>query len=74
MKTPSSRIMKGLSNNNNDNNNNIMIIIIIVIIIIIIINEIKYCALELLEGRLALNPGLNLTRISFSCVQKRFLG
>ena len=29
---------------------------------------------QLFEGRLALNPGLNLTRISFSCVQKHFLG
>ena len=24
------------------------------------------------EGRLALNPGLNLTRVSLSCVQKHF--
>ena len=29
---------------------------------------------ELLEGRLALNLGLYLTWVSFSCVQKRFLG
>ena len=29
---------------------------------------------QLFEGRLALDPGLNLTRISFSCVQKHFLG
>ena len=29
---------------------------------------------QLLEGRLALNPGLNLTRVSFSFVQKHFLG
>ena len=29
---------------------------------------------QLFEGRLALNPGLNLTRVSFSCVQKYFLG
>ena len=29
---------------------------------------------QLFEGRLALNPGLNLTRVSFSCVQKHFLG
>jgi len=29
---------------------------------------------QLFEGRLALNPGLNLTRVSFSCVQKLFLG
>ena len=29
---------------------------------------------QLFKGRLALNPGLNLTRVSFSCVQKHFLG
>ena len=29
---------------------------------------------QLFEGRLALNPGLNLIRLSFSCVQKYFLG
>ena len=29
---------------------------------------------QLFEGRLALNPGLNLTRVSFSFVQKHFLG
>ena len=29
---------------------------------------------QLFEGRLALNPGLNLTRVSLSCVQKHFLG
>ena len=29
---------------------------------------------HLFEGRLALNPGLNLTRVSFSYVQKLFLG
>ena len=29
---------------------------------------------ELFEGRLALNPGLKLTRVSLSCVQKHFLG
>ena len=29
---------------------------------------------QLLEGRLALNPGLNLTLASFSCFQKHFLG
>ena len=29
---------------------------------------------QLFEGRLALNPGLNLTLVSFSCVQKHFLG
>ena len=29
---------------------------------------------QLLEGRLSLNPGLNLTQVSFSYVQKLFLG
>ena len=29
---------------------------------------------QMFEGRLALNPGLNLTRVSLSCVQKHFLG
>ena len=29
---------------------------------------------QLLESRLALNPGLNLTRVSFSGVQKHFVG
>ena len=29
---------------------------------------------ELFEGQLALNPGLKLTRVSFSCIQKHFLG
>ena len=29
---------------------------------------------QLFEGRLALKPGLNLTLVSFSCVQKHFLG
>ena len=29
---------------------------------------------QLFEGRLVLNPGLNLTRVSFSFVQKHFLG
>ena len=29
---------------------------------------------QLSKGRLALTPGLNLTQISFSCVQKHFLG
>ena len=33
-----------------------------------------YNRARLFEGRLALNPGLNLTRVSFSCVQKHFLG
>ena len=28
---------------------------------------------QLFEGGLALNPGLNLTMVSFSCVQKHFL-
>ena len=28
---------------------------------------------QLFEGRLALNPGLNLTQVSFSHVQKHFL-
>ena len=28
---------------------------------------------QLFEGQLALNPGLTLTRVSFSCVQKHFL-
>ena len=28
---------------------------------------------QLFKGRLALNPGLNLTLVSFSCVQKHFL-
>ena len=26
------------------------------------------------QSRLALTPGLNLTRVSFSCVQKHFFG
>ena len=29
---------------------------------------------QLFEGRLALNLGLNLTRVSFSFIQKHFLG
>ena len=29
---------------------------------------------QLFEGRLALNPGLNLTPVSFSLVQNHFLG
>ena len=29
---------------------------------------------QLFEGQLVLNPGLNLTQVSFSCVQKLFLG
>ena len=33
----------------------------------------SYPRAQLFEARLALNPGLNLTRISFSCVQKHFL-
>ena len=28
---------------------------------------------QLFEGQLVLNPGLNLTRVSFSLVQKHFL-
>ena len=37
----------------------------------------KFCIklrAQLFEGRLALNPELNLTLVSFSCVQKHFLG
>ena len=29
---------------------------------------------QLFESRLAPNPGINLTRVSFSCVEKHFLG
>ena len=29
---------------------------------------------QFFEGRLALNLGLNLTLVSFSCAQKHFLG
>ena len=29
---------------------------------------------QLFEGCLALNPGLNFTQVSFSCVQKHSLG
>ena len=32
------------------------------------------CWAQMFEGRLALNPGLNLTRVSLSCVKKHFLG
>ena len=32
------------------------------------------CRAQLFEGRLALNPGLNLARVSFSFVPKHFLG
>ena len=35
--------------------------------------EIKFRA-QLFEGRLVLNPGLNLTRVSFRCVQKHLPG
>ena len=28
---------------------------------------------QLFEGRLAINPGLNLTWVSFPCIQKHFL-
>ena len=44
--------------------------------LIIIVNRGKCSTIwraQLLEGRLALNPGLNLTQVSFSCVQKHFL-
>ena len=34
----------------------------------------QFIRAQLFEGRLALNPGLNLTRVSFSFVQKHFLG
>ena len=37
-------------------------------------NRNKLFRAQLLEGRLSLNPGLNSTRVSFSCVQKHFLG
>ena len=33
-----------------------------------------YILAQLFESRLALNPGLNLTRVSFSGVQKHFVG
>ena len=33
-----------------------------------------YTWAQLFERRLAFNPGLNLTLVSFSCVQKHFLG
>ena len=33
-----------------------------------------YYRAQMFEGRLARNPGLNLTRVSRSCVQKHFLG
>ena len=36
-------------------------------------NKVKLRA-QLLESRLALNPGLNLTWVSFSGVQKHFVG
>ena len=36
--------------------------------------EVKNSRAQLFEGRLALNPGLNLSRVSFSGVQKHFLG
>ena len=36
-------------------------------------SHLKYWA-QLFEGRLALNPGLNETRVSFSSVQKLFFG
>ena len=34
----------------------------------------KKTGAQLFEGRLALNLGLNLTRVSFSFIQKHFLG
>ena len=34
----------------------------------------KYHRAQLFEGRIGLNLGLNLTQVSFSCVQKHFLG
>ena len=37
------------------------------------VNTLNFRA-QLFEGRLALNLGLNLTRVSLSCVQKHFLG
>ena len=33
-----------------------------------------YTWAQLFKSRLAFNPGLNLTLVSFSCVQKHFLG
>ena len=39
-----------------------------------VIRVIGFTRAQLLKGRLALNPGLNLTRVSFSCVEKHFLG
>ena len=38
------------------------------------LNEKVATRAQLFEGRIALNPGLNLTWVSFSCVQKHFLG
>ena len=42
-----------------------------------ILFKIPFCLIywaQLFEGRLTLNPGLNLTEISFSFVQKNFFG
>ena len=44
--------------------------------LIIIVNRGKCSTIwraQLFEGQLALNPGLNLTQVSFSSVQKHFL-
>ena len=51
----------------------IIIIIIIIIIMEDIIVKVSSWA-QLFEGWLALNPGLNFTQVSLSCVQKHFLG
>ena len=37
-------------------------------------DDYKTSRAQLFEGRLALKPGLNLTRVSISFVQKHFLG
>ena len=39
-----------------------------------VMHSAQKCWAQLFEGWLALNPGLNLTRVSFSCVPKHFLG
>ena len=38
------------------------------------IPSLSYTWAQLFGGRLVLNPGLNLTRVSISLVQKHFLG
>ena len=43
-------------------------------VISFVMHSAQKCWAQLFEGRLALNPGLNLTRVSFSCVLKHFLG